>query len=468
LLWFTKGARLPPLATANSVPLALSGVVPPAASGLTDNITSTFNQTAVPALGTPNTFVVIGNNEVDDQARSGGRLTAGFWLDPDKTFGIEVSGFYLSPHSSHFSANSNDFPTLAEPFSNPGVLSVLAAPGTPTSPTPRVVPFLSKGKQNRPVQLKSTTIEFEDVYTIGSSTLFTQLATNPMTSAVNATGIFAQKDFGRIDVSTSNRFWGAEANGRANLAGSSSYRVDFLGGFRYLQLKDELQISSSHGTVISNMNDDPTNQFLQPLPATFSGVTFQGNQFPNGTVFVSDSFDTRNEFYGGQIGTEIDFQRGRWVVDLTGKVALGVMHQHADITGFTQLLTPGNITTYSGGLYAASTNSGSHNRDVLGVVPELGINVGYQVTPRLRATVGYSFLFTLGDVIRAGDQINRSVNPNLVHALFNPFFNPVTGLSTLPPNTTAFGSGSPAQPAFTFKDTSYWAQGLAAGLEFSF
>src|SRR5262249_54432945 len=163
----------------------------------------------------------------------------------------------------------------------------------------------------------------------------------------------------------------------------------------------------------------------------------------------------------GQLGTDIEVRRGRWVVDVTGKVALGVVHQQADVSGLTQLITPGGVTSFPAGLFAVSTNSGPHSRDVLGVVPEVGINLGYQVTERARATVGYSFLFTLGDVIRPGDQMDRTVNPNLVPALFNPNFNPLTGTA----GPTAFGSG-PAQPAFTFKDTSYWAQGLAAGLEF--
>jgi hypothetical protein len=49
----------------------------------------------------------------------------------------------------------------------------------------------------------------------------------------------------------------------------------------------------------------------------------------------------------------------------------------------------------------------------LGVVPEVGVKVGYQVTPHLRAQVGYDFLYW-SDVVRPGSQIDPLINTNLI------------------------------------------------------
>jgi hypothetical protein len=83
-------------------------------------------------------------------------------------------------------------------------------------------------------------------------------------------------------------------------------------------------------------------------------------------------------------------------------------------------------------------------RDEAGVVPELNVRLAYQVTPRLAACVGYTFLYW-SDVVRAGDQIDQTVNATLI-----------------PPPAAPSG---PARPAFGFRSTDFWAQGLDLGLE---
>jgi hypothetical protein len=55
---------------------------------------------------------------------------------------------------------------------------------------------------------------------------------------------------------------------------------------------------------------------------------------------------------------------------------------------------------------------------------------------------GYTFLYW-SSVVRAGDQIDLTVNPNL--------------LSDTP--------GGPARPSFAFHETGIWAQGLSLGVE---
>ncbi len=75
------------------------------------------------------------------------------------------------------------------------------------------------------------------------------------------------------------------------------------------------------------------------------------------------------------------------------------------------------------------------------------MTVGCQITNNIRATVGYSLLW-MSDVVRPGDQIDRTVNPNL-----------------LPP---ALLSTSPNRPIFILRDSDIWMQGVRVGLDFRF
>jgi hypothetical protein len=67
------------------------------------------------------------------------------------------------------------------------------------------------------------------------------------------------------------------------------------------------------------------------------------------------------------------------------------------------------------------------------------------LTPRLRATCGYTFLYW-SRVVRPGDQIDLEVNQELI-----------------PPGS---GDGLPAHPQFAFRDTDLWVHGFNVGLEY--
>jgi len=166
-----------------------------------------------------------------------------------------------------------------------------------------------------------------------------------------------------------------------------------------------------------------------------------------GGFLVSDRFTTRNRFYGGQVGLDTELRRGRWFLDLKGKIALGSNNQVVNINGNTIITDPRTGTTaLTGGLLALSTNSGHFTREMFAVAPEGTINVGYQISENVRAYVGYNLLY-ISDVVRPANQIDRAVNTNF-----------------LPPATPSL----PVRPAFVFKGTDFWAQGLNFGLEFRY
>ena len=82
------------------------------------------------------------------------------------------------------------------------------------------------------------------------------------------------------------------------------------------------------------------------------------------------------------------------MIDFRCKIAMGQMQQVADVNGATDVLNPdGSMTFFRGGLYALRSNIGRHQRDELAFIPELGLNVGIQLTRHLKLFVGYSIKY---------------------------------------------------------------------------
>jgi hypothetical protein len=232
---------------------------------------------------------------------------------------------------------------------------------------------------------------------------------------------------GTVAVNLSSRLQGAELNGVCNLCCGCRGRVDLLAGFRYLELNEGLGIA-----------EDLT---VNPKVPLTGGTAFR----------VHDQFSTRNRFYGGQVGARAEFRSGALFANVLAQVALGSTDQVIDVAGSTVTAPPGQVPTVgNGGLLAQPTNSGHFTPDRFAVVPEVGINVGYQVTEHLRAFVGYSFLYW-SNVVRPGDQIDRAVTP-----------------TQLPMSAAAPVLTGPARPAPVLRDTDFWAQGISFGVEFRY
>jgi hypothetical protein len=254
---------------------------------------------------------------------------------------------------------------------------------------------------------------------------------------------FPGQQTGHLSVVSSSSLWGAEVNLRHNLCCGCWYRVDLLTGFRYLDLDEGVTITEA-------------GHFSPNFSSFFPGVP-NLQRFNNANFFVQDQFGTHNQFYGAQIGADAEFHHGKWSLDVLGKVAVGQTHQVVNIAGGEVIDSPlAGRLVFPGGLLAQATNSGHHSRDRFGVVPEVGLTLGYQVTDQLKLFAGYNFLYWSG-VARPGDQIDRNLNPRNVPILCQ--VNP----AVCPAN--AFNVG---RPFFDFKETSFWAQGVTCGLEYKF
>jgi hypothetical protein len=233
---------------------------------------------------------------------------------------------------------------------------------------------------------------------------------------------------GSATISSWTDLWGTEANLTTSLIGSDRFHLTVLAGFRYLRLEDEV-------TSVERFLVSPT------VPG------FGGNR-----VVLEDEFRTVNNFYGGQVGLETGVRFGMVAIDFRGKFALGQIQQVADVAGVATRLSPNGVTTIlpPGGLYALRSNSGRHQQDELAFVPEVGLNVGLQMTRRLKLFTGYSFLW-ISTVARAGEQIDPVIN--------------TTQYPIRSGNSPLVG---PARPAFPFNQSDFWAQGVRFGLELSF
>jgi hypothetical protein len=216
----------------------------------------------------------------------------------------------------------------------------------------------------------------------------------------------------------------AEVLVRKNLQQSPGVTIDFVAGYRYQQLDDHLEADDA---------------------LSFSGT--QASLPAGSTVQQFDRFDTRNVFQGGVIGMSTKFQRQSWSLDTALKIAAGNTHSRVSISGATGTAVPGQASTLlAGGLLALPSNIGVFDSDRFSVVPELGVTLGFDFSPQLRATLGYDLVYW-NSVARPGDQIDLNVDPRQ--------FPPPAG-------------GSSSQPVFQLHTSDYWAQGLNLGLDVRF
>jgi hypothetical protein len=161
---------------------------------------------------------------------------------------------------------------------------------------------------------------------------------------------------------------------------------------------------------------------------------------------VTDIFDTETEFHGADLGFNTTWQRGRWSMELLTKVAVGTNRTRLKIDGSTLVTVPGaGQSLNAGGLLALPSNIGELNESTFAMVPELGLTLGYCLTPRLRATVGYNLIYWPG-VLRAAEQINLDIDP-----------------SQLLLGGGLGGDGT--RPVLAMDTNDVWVHGLTAGLD---
>jgi hypothetical protein len=236
---------------------------------------------------------------------------------------------------------------------------------------------------------------------------------------------------GGVKVHLENTVWGAEANYRRALWCNGCARLDGIIGYRYFNVGEKL-------TVTENFIRTP-----QPI----------GTGFPAQSGVVVDEFKTNNNFNGGQIGLAGEVRRGRWSLDGRATVAFGNLTRTLYINGSQSLvLNDGTPVTAGGGFLAVpGANIGKYQDNVFSVIPEVGFNIGFQATERLRIFVGYNVLY-IGNIARPGYAIDTNIDAARI-----PNF--------LFPNTPAPVPGTP-HPRPLLRDSDFFVQGISFGLQY--
>lgn len=224
-----------------------------------------------------------------------------------------------------------------------------------------------------------------------------------------------------------NDMSGAEADILGRVYARNGLNINVLAGFRWWNFNEKFTLETS------SPNISPPFDIMQ----------------------TQDSFQTRNNFYGGQVGFDTRFTWKRVSVETTGKIALGAMDSSVNIKGnfLTNSFSNFNeIQSFPAGYFALPTNEGKASKTRFSILPEIDINLGFQLAKWIDLKLGYTFLYVT-NVVWAGNTIDRNLNPSQAPAI------------TMTPSTELVGAPFPKP---LLKTEGFWVQGFNLGITFSY
>jgi len=223
------------------------------------------------------------------------------------------------------------------------------------------------------------------------------------------------------------KFCGASLAARCPICVTCNSGLSALAGLQYMALKEEL-------TIVETPRGSPTN----PFPGG------AGTQF-----IATDRFRTENQFFGGLVGLSGYYNHGCVTVGAYGTFAAGCNRQVVDVSGSLVTIPAGGTPSVQSGALLAipGRNIGRWENNEFSTVSELGVTVGYQVHPNVQIFGGYTCLYWT-NVVRPGSEID-----------------PVLDVTRIP----NFGGppATSARPIVPFNQVDFWAQGVSAGVRFS-
>ncbi len=214
---------------------------------------------------------------------------------------------------------------------------------------------------------------------------------------------------GDIDIHTRNHIGGVDLYGRYTVLNNCSFRFDALAGFLFTQITDNIDVSTF-----------------------FVDLVFD----PGSTERVGDKFHMENNFYGGLVGLLGEVNFGCVTLAASAKIGGGNMVETASISGTTTITdSAGASITFDEGVLALDSNSGKHLTNNFSIVPILSAEARVRICPSLWLTTGYTFI-RWPHVLLAGDQIDLEIDP----------------------------TGALPFPKFNANTSSFWTQGITAGI----
>ena len=281
----------------------------------------------------PDATVLFGNSEVDDDRRDGGEIRIGYWLVDGEFIGVEAHYWATASQETRFGVSSD--------FSGGAGGAILARP------------FINLNAAAQDAAI----VAFPDFVRGGVTVDLSGSVNVDTTSILQSTGVTARHvlhaDFERC------------------------CRVDLIGGYRFFQVDESLQVRDSVS--------DPGRRLIGPT-----------------TTASTDLFDTRNDFHSLEIGILAEIHRNRWTLELLGKCGLGNNHERVRIDGSTTTTSLGTTSTAPTGLLAQPTNIGEFSRDRFACV------AGAQRAAPVSARRPVARLFRLpDDVLQRADSPRR-------------------------------------------------------------
>lgn len=314
-------------------------------------------------------------------------------------------------------------------------------------------------------------------------------------TGANATAVIGSPTIGpgKITVDSETQTWGASADWVLNIYRGSpqapwAYNLNLFAGFGVVSVRDSVSIANNTDyydniavpflgqtfTAGQSISNSRRQIFGADATAIFLDITTDSDSLLR--TGVVDRFRTSNQFYGGEVGFASHLRVGKWSLGLNAKLGLGVMHSSVEVQGYSTLFQLANQTiitqrvdatgiplqtvvtqtqqvtqqTAVGGLYATGNRVGRQSHTTFAYAPEGLLNLSYQLTPTVTASLGYSFLY-VSKVVRANHVMNQVVNPALVPT------HPAYGAPLQTTQTTQF-----------FPYSSYWVQGFNAGLSIQY
>jgi hypothetical protein len=230
LYWFLERMRVPALLTTGT----------PTSGGV---------------LGEPGTETLYGDDRIESRHDRyvGVRFDVDYWLDDCRTWGLNVSGFFLERDSTHFAVNWGAVPVLARPY-------VDAVTGTQQS-------FIIAG---------------------------------PAPGVGDLTGAF--NAYSRIEL------FGQDANLLHGLARGDTWKLDGLVGFRFLQMRERLDLTGvskvlpDDSTLISQTDHFDTFDKYFGVQAGLRGEAHCGGWFVEDKIALSIGGDDQEiRTYGNRV-----------------------------------------------------------------------------------------------------------------------------------------------------------------------
>jgi hypothetical protein len=209
---------------------------------------------------------------------------------------------------------------------------------------------------------------------------------------------FPGRSLGVVSASTSTDFLGADLNLRRGLFVGEGSRFDLLVGYRYMHLADTLGVGFDTAAL---------------------GTT------PAARTTGGDVLNSGNNFHGLQVGVGGGSRAGRFSFEAQALLALGVTADDVSYSR-TRVNSTGAVPNTATAVQTNEVLQAAH----FGVVPEVGVKVGWHPWEHVRLTLGYNYLYWSA-VRRAQDQFNLT-------------------------------------PALQSQSTGFWAQGATWGMEVRF